>query len=108
MPNAARTLTKPDAKKLAAKVAATAALGNFYLGQVEAFAFNFAPTGWMACNGQTLAIQQNQALFSLLGTTYGGDGVRTFGLPRLAPVTSAGPNFFIATSQTMFPYPTRQ
>jgi microcystin-dependent protein len=45
--------------------------------------FNFAPRNWAFCNGQLLAIQQNQALFSILGTTYGGDGVRTFGLPDL-------------------------
>ena len=103
MPTAAKAPTKPAAKK----PGAAAALSNFYLGQIEAFAFNFAPTGWMPCNGQILPIPQNQALFSLLGATYGGDGVRNFALPRLAPISSAGPNFFIATSQTMFPYPTR-
>ncbi len=46
-------------------------------------AFDFAPQGWAMCNGQILSIQQNIALFSLLGTTYGGDGVRTFALPNL-------------------------
>lgn len=45
--------------------------------------FNFAPKGWAMCNGQLLPINQNQALFSLLGTTYGGDGRTTFGLPNL-------------------------
>jgi len=45
--------------------------------------FNFAPTGWAQCNGQLLPINQNQALFSLLGTTYGGDGRVNFGLPNL-------------------------
>lgn len=45
--------------------------------------FNFAPTGWALCNGQLLSISQYTALFSLLGTTFGGDGVRTFGLPNL-------------------------
>jgi microcystin-dependent protein len=54
-----------------------------FLGQIELFAFNFAPRGWAMCAGQILPIQQNQALFSLLGTTYGGDGVRTFALPDL-------------------------
>jgi microcystin-dependent protein len=54
-----------------------------FLGQVEAFAFNFAPKGWALCSGQILPIAQNQALFSLLGTTYGGDGQRTFALPDL-------------------------
>jgi microcystin-dependent protein len=54
-----------------------------YLGQIEAFAFNFAPRGWAMCQGQLLPIAQNQALFAVLGTTYGGDGVRTFALPDL-------------------------
>jgi microcystin-dependent protein len=54
-----------------------------YLGQVILFAGNFAPEGWAMCNGQLLAVDQYQALFSLLGTTYGGDGIRTFGLPDL-------------------------
>jgi microcystin-dependent protein len=54
-----------------------------YLGQVEVFSFNFAPQNWTTCSGQLLQISQNQALFSLLGTTYGGDGIRTFGLPDL-------------------------
>src|ERR1700748_3057738 len=54
-----------------------------FLAQIEAFAFNFPPKGWAFCNGQLLAIQQNQALFSLLGTTYGGDGRVNFALPDL-------------------------
>jgi microcystin-dependent protein len=54
-----------------------------YLGQIEAFAFGFVPKGWQACQGQLLPIAQNQALFSLLGTTYGGNGIQTFGLPDL-------------------------
>jgi len=54
-----------------------------YLGQIEAFSFGIVPKGWVACNGQTLAIQQYTALFSLLGTTYGGNGVTTFQLPNL-------------------------
>jgi microcystin-dependent protein len=54
-----------------------------FLGQVEIFAFNFPPKGWATCSGQTLPINQNQALFSLLGTTYGGNGQTTFGLPDL-------------------------
>ncbi|MCR9286869.1 MAG: tail fiber protein [Bacteroidetes bacterium] len=53
------------------------------LGQVAMFAGNFAPRGWAFCNGQILSISQNSALFSLLGTTYGGDGRTTFGLPDL-------------------------
>lgn len=53
------------------------------LGQIIMFAGNFAPSGWMLCNGQLLAISQHNALFSLLGTTYGGDGQSTFALPDL-------------------------
>jgi microcystin-dependent protein len=53
------------------------------LGQIIMFAGNFAPRGWAFCNGQLLSIAQNTALFSILGTTYGGDGVSTFGLPNL-------------------------
>jgi microcystin-dependent protein len=54
-----------------------------YLSEIKIMAFGFAPKGWAQCNGQLLSVQQNQALFSRLGTTYGGDGVRTFGLPNL-------------------------
>ncbi len=53
------------------------------IGTITLFAGNFAPTGWSTCEGQTLAINQNAALFSILGTTYGGDGVTTFKLPDL-------------------------
>lgn len=54
-----------------------------FLGQIQAFGFNFAPRGWALCDGQLLPISQNTALFSLLGTTYGGDGKTTFQLPDL-------------------------
>jgi microcystin-dependent protein len=54
-----------------------------FLGQIEVFGFNFAPKNWVQCRGQILPIQQYQALFALLGTTYGGNGVTTFGLPDL-------------------------
>jgi microcystin-dependent protein len=56
---------------------------NPYLGQILMVAFNFAPLGWALCNGQIMPINQNQALFSLLGTTYGGNGTTTFALPNL-------------------------
>ena len=52
-----------------------------YIGEIIMFAGNFAPKGWMLCQGQLLSIAQNTALFSILGTTYGGDGVTTFALP---------------------------
>ena len=54
-----------------------------YLGEILMFAGNFAPTGWALCNGQLLSISQNTALFSILGTFYGGDGRTTFALPNL-------------------------
>jgi microcystin-dependent protein len=54
-----------------------------FIGQLMLVGFNFAPRGWAFCNGQLLSIAQNTALFSLLGTTYGGDGITTFALPDL-------------------------
>jgi microcystin-dependent protein len=56
---------------------------NVFIGQISMFGGDFAPRGFALCNGQLLAITQNQALFSLIGTTYGGDGRSTFGLPNL-------------------------
>lgn len=64
-------------------------MGTPYLSEIRIMSFNFAPKGWAMCNGQLLPINQNQALFSLLGTTYGGNGQTTFALPDLrgrAPV----------------------
>lgn len=58
-------------------------MDNPFLGTISLFAGNFAPRGWALCNGQLMAISQNSALFSILGTTYGGDGVTTFALPNL-------------------------
>jgi microcystin-dependent protein len=54
-----------------------------FLGELRQVSFSFAPRGWALCNGQLLAINQNQALFSLLGTTYGGNGTTSFALPDL-------------------------
>jgi microcystin-dependent protein len=54
-----------------------------YLGEIRLFAGNFAPTGWMLCEGQLVPISENDALFQLIGTTYGGDGQSTFALPDL-------------------------
>ncbi|HEV2500195.1 MAG TPA: tail fiber protein [Terriglobia bacterium] len=54
-----------------------------FVGEIRVFGFNYAPQGWALCNGQLLPIAQNQALFSLLGTTYGGDGRTNFALPDL-------------------------
>lgn len=58
-------------------------MSSFYLGQITMFGFGFAPKGWALCNGQIMAINQNSALFALLGTSYGGNGQTTFALPNL-------------------------
>ncbi len=58
-------------------------MSDFFIGEIRIMAFNFAPRSWALCNGQLLPIAQNQALFSLLGTTYGGNGQTNFALPNL-------------------------
>ncbi|MFJ7951947.1 phage tail protein [Lysinibacillus sp. NPDC096418] len=58
-------------------------MSEAYLGEVRMFSGNYAPVGWALCNGQTLSISENEALFALIGTTYGGDGQTTFALPDL-------------------------
>lgn len=58
-------------------------MADQFLAEIRVFGFNFAPTGWAQCNGQLLPISQNTALFSLLGTTYGGNGTTNFALPNL-------------------------
>lgn len=68
-------------------------MGTPFLAEIKIMAFNFPPKGWAQCNGQLLPINQNQALFSLLGTTYGGNGQTTFALPDLrsrVPVHAGG------------------
>lgn len=81
-----KDLTEMSAKltDLKAKKSEAAVISSEpFIGEIAAFGFNFAPRGWAQCNGQLLSISQNTALFSLLGTTYGGDGRTTFGLPDL-------------------------
>ncbi|HYR11688.1 MAG TPA: tail fiber protein [Longimicrobium sp.] len=58
-------------------------MSDQFLAEIRIFPFNFPPTGWAFCNGQLMPISQNTALFSLLGTTYGGDGKSTFALPNM-------------------------
>src|SRR3954469_23448463 len=58
-------------------------MSDQFVAEIRIFPFNFPPKGWAFCNGQILPISQNTALFSLLGTTYGGDGKSTFALPNL-------------------------
>jgi microcystin-dependent protein len=64
-------------------------MGTPYMGELRIMSFNFAPKYWAQCNGQFLPINSNQALFSLLGTTYGGNGVTTFALPDLRTIVPA-------------------
>lgn len=59
-------------------------MGQPYVGEIRMFGGNFAPNGWMFCEGATLPIAENEVLFQLIGTTYGGDGQETFNLPNLA------------------------
>jgi len=61
-----------------------------FMGEIVLYPFNFAPKGWARCDGQLFQISQNPVLFSLLGTTYGGDGENTFALPNLNDQTSDG------------------
>ena len=68
-------------------------MGAPYIGEIRMFAGSFAPAGWAICDGQTMPISENDALFNLIGTTYGGDGQETFNLPDLpgrVPVHMAG------------------
>jgi microcystin-dependent protein len=70
-------------------------MANPYVGEIRIVGFSFAPKGWALCNGQILSISQNTALFAVLGTTYGGDGRTTFGLPNLqasAPLAAGNGN----------------
>jgi microcystin-dependent protein len=77
---------------------------NVLLGSVVLFGGNYAPAGWALCDGQTLDISGNQALFSVVGTWYGGDGVTNFALPNLAPVSENGPWYIISMDGV---YPSR-
>ncbi|GAA1469206.1 phage tail protein [Microbacterium thalassium] len=74
-----------------------------FIGQIQAFAFSFAPRGWVKCEGQMLDIVQNQSLFSLLGVTYGGDGRTTFGLPDLRKQSKADDLNYCIAIQGIFP-----
>lgn len=58
-------------------------MGEPFIGEIRMFGGNFAPAGWAFCDGQLMAISENDALFTLIGTTYGGDGQETFGIPNL-------------------------
>jgi len=78
-----------------------------YIGEIGLFAGNFAPRGWAFCDGTTLDISTNTALFSILGVQYGGDGQRNFQLPNLAPLSEADggttPIRYIICLEGMYP-----
>jgi microcystin-dependent protein len=76
------------------------ALSDPFVGQIMHTGFNFAPAGWASCNGQIVAISKNNALFALLGTTFGGNGVSTFGLPNAAGRSLLGLGLSTASGQT--------
>lgn len=80
-----------------------------YLGEIRMFGGDFAPRGWARCHGQLLPISEHAPLFSLIGTTYGGDGVETFALPDLrqdqAPVAALPITFIIALAGVYPPRP---
>src|SRR5689334_25111354 len=74
-------------------------MSNPFVAEIRIFTGNFAPTGWAQCNGQLLPISQNTALFSLLGTNYGGDGKSNFALPNLQGMAANGQGQGTALSQ---------
>ena len=69
-----------------------------YIGETRIFAFGFAPAGWMACQGQLMPISEFTQLFQLIGTTYGGDGEASFGLPNATGPDSEGTSLNICIS----------
>jgi microcystin-dependent protein len=72
-----------------------------FIGEIRCCGFNFAPAGWAMCNGQLISISQNAALFNLIGTTYGGDGVNTFALPNLQSRVPIHQGSFAGTTYVM-------
>jgi microcystin-dependent protein len=74
-----------------------------YIGMIKLFAGNFAPVGWAECQGQLMPIANNEALFSILGTTYGGDGQSTFALPNLTKKTPVNGTRYIMCLFGAFP-----
>jgi len=78
-----------------------------YLGEIMTFAGNFCPIGWLPANGQLLSIGQNPALFSILGTMYGGDGFSTFALPYIKPILTVSRAPLMSCIATAGTFPTR-
>lgn len=78
-------------------------MSDCFLGEVRMFAGNYSPEDWILCNGQSLSVQQYEALFSLMGTTYGGNGVNTFNAPDLRGRVPVGQGTNVATSPPLTP-----
>jgi microcystin-dependent protein len=79
-------------------------MSSSYIGEIRIVGFNFPPVGYVSCNGQLLSINDNQALFTLIGTTYGGDGVNTFAVPNLNSRLGVGSqNGAAGTSLSSYP-----
>lgn len=74
-----------------------------FIGQIQLFAFNFAPERWMPCDGRTLQIRQYQVVFALLGTTYGGDGQTNFALPNLVGKEPVAGSAYCICVEGIFP-----
>ena len=72
-----------------------------YIGEVTVFAFNFAPAGWLACEGYLLPISENTKLFSLIGNNFGGDGVSSFGVPNFSSLTEEGGQYCMSLFGTV-------
>jgi microcystin-dependent protein len=77
-----------------------------FLGEIRLFPYNFLPSGWAACDGSVLPISQNTALFSLLGTSFGGDGQTNFAIPDLrqqVPLSAGGQGGYFIALQGVYP-----
>ena len=74
---------------------------DWYLGQICIFPYGFAPKGWAFCDGKLLPISRNTALFSLIGVTFGGDGVTTFALPDYQSIAPNGSHYFMYMEGTV-------
>lgn len=74
-----------------------------FLGQIQAFGFGFNPVGWLPCDGRLLSIAENEVLYTLIGTTYGGDGISTFGIPDLRGRVPIGMGLGNAPGATQHP-----
>ncbi len=75
----------------------------YYIGGIALFPYNFAPIGWVICQGQTLQIMQYQALYALIGTTYGGDGRTTFAVPNLSGASPLPTVKYYIATEGIFP-----